>query len=83
MHSLVSLDKMAKKNITVAALMAKIRDLINDSLLHHLFLKSPYNFNMMCSAMDTMEDTDLAISAFLSQTAISEDGMLYLVTYGL
>ncbi len=64
-------------------LVRKIRDLINEGWKSNQYLYENRNisgWHMLCSAMDTIEDTDLAQKAYLS--LINEDksiGEKYLI----
>lgn len=59
--------------------MSKIRDLINSSRKQNILLQDNILWHMLCSCMDTVEDTELALESFLKlDTDSSDDGRNYL-----
>lgn len=49
----------------LSELMSCIRDLVNEPRQRAIVMSNTRNWNMLCSAMDAIEDTDLAIEAYL------------------
>ena len=63
--------------------MSKIRDLINSSRKQNILLQDNILWHMLCSCMDTVEDTELALESFLKlDTDNSNEGSNYLRIYG-
>lgn len=63
--------------------MSKIRDLINSSRKQNILLQDNILWHMLCSCMDTIEDTEEALENFLkSDTNSSDEGRNYLRIYG-
>ena len=63
--------------------MSKIRDLINSSRKRHTLLQDSTLWAMLCSCMDTIEDTEKALESFLKRDPDSSDeGKNYLCIYG-
>ena len=69
------------QNIT--QLISDIRDLINKPRKKHLLLKDSTTWNMLCSSLDVIEDTDYCLEAFLT-TDIDplDDSNKYMYVYG-
>lgn len=63
--------------------MSKIRDLINSSRKQNILLQDKILWHMLCSCMDTVEDTELALESFLKlDIGSSDEGKNYLCIYG-
>lgn len=63
--------------------MSKIRDLINSSRKQNILLQDNILWHMLCSCMDTIEDTEEALESFLKlDTDSSDKGRNYLRIYG-
>ena len=63
--------------------MSKIRDLINSSRKQNILLQNNILWHMLCSSMDTVEDTEEALESFLKlDTDSSHEGRNYLRIYG-
>ena len=63
--------------------VSEIRDLVNEPRKHHTLIENNALFLMLCSCMDTIQDTEKALDSFLTQKAGSSDiGMKYLRVYG-
>ena len=67
----------------ISQLISDIRDLINEPRKQHLLLKDSAAWNMLCSSLDVIEDTDYCLEAFLT-TDIDplDDGNKYMYVYG-
>src|SRR5258708_1852739 len=68
---------------TVESLMAQIRNSINEPRKHYELRQNKALFSQMASALDTIEDAELAIAAFATEEVSEGAGPLYLATYGL
>ena len=63
--------------------MSTIRDLINSPRKQHILFQDSILWAMLCSCMDTIEDTELALESFLNlDTDSSNEGRNYLRIYG-
>ena len=63
--------------------VSKIRDLINSSRKQNILLQDNILWHMLCSCMDTIEDTEEALESFLKlDTDSSNEGRNYLRIYG-
>lgn len=62
---------------------SKIRELINTPRIQHALLKDQAMWNQLCSSLDVIEDTDLAIKAYSNIKPASTNGEKYLFLYGL
>ena len=67
----------------ISQLSSDIRDLIDDPRKKHLLLKDSIAWNMLCSSLDVIEDTDCCLETFLT-TDIDhlDDGKKYMYVYG-
>ncbi len=61
----------------------KIRDLINEPRAQYALLKNPALWHQLCSALDVIEDTDLAIDSYSTGELAATNGAHYLAVYGL
>jgi ribosomal protein S15P/S13E len=61
----------------------KIRYFINRPRKQHLLLKDIKYWNQLCSSLYVIEDSDLAINAYLNREFSQDDGEKYLRIYGL
>ena len=67
----------------ISQLTSDIRDLIDDPRKKHLLLKDSIAWNMLCSSLDVIEDTDYCLEAFLTTDIDSlDDGNKYMYVYG-
>ena len=67
----------------ISQLTSNIRDLIDDPRKKHLLLKDSIAWNMLCSSLDVIEDTDYCLEAFLTTDIDSlDDGNKYMYVYG-
>ena len=69
-------------------LTEQIRDYINGPRMSYLLGQDLGNWNQICSSLDVIEDTDLAISAYLSgesddSRSVTAVGNQYLMLYGV
>ncbi|RLE31421.1 MAG: hypothetical protein DRJ61_11375 [Acidobacteria bacterium] len=73
---------MTDKSHTVAELESAIRDLINAPRKKNSLLKDSAYWNMLCSCLDAIGDTELALDAYAAVPDPKEDGALYILVYG-
>jgi hypothetical protein len=64
-------------------LTARIRDLINSPRKQSLLFKDRNAWLRLCSSLDAIGDTDLALASYLAEPFPSSWGALYLVVYGV
>jgi len=61
----------------------QIRDFINEPRAQHVLLRNRALWLQLCSALDVIEDSDLAIACFSAGEFPATDGARYLAAYGL
>lgn len=61
----------------------EIRDLINNTRKKYALLENRKFWNQMCSSLDVIEDTDLAIDSYLNNDFPKGEGSKYLQVYGV
>jgi hypothetical protein len=61
----------------------RIRDLINEPRTQYPLIKKKGLWQQLCSSLDVIGDTELAIAAYTSQKMGSDKGSVYLAVYGL
>ena len=67
----------------IAQLVDDIRELINRPRKQYALLQDEAMWAMLCSSMDTIEDTELCFDAFLTEDIDrAEDGVKYVFVYG-
>jgi hypothetical protein len=67
---------------SIATLVEKIRDLINSPRKQASLLADAASWNKLCSALDVIGDTELALDAYLGWESQTGDGENYLLVYG-
>lgn len=67
----------------IKTLESQIRDHINGARRQSEIMKQSANWNKLCSALDVVGDTELAIEAYPSLCTNQTDGANYLVVYGV
>lgn len=73
-----------RKESKVREAEQRLRKLVNIPLVQDRLMKNARHWQQLCSSMDVIGDTDLAVDAFLnSQVGERDYGMLYLHVYGL
>lgn len=70
-------------NSNIAELEQAIRDFINRPRQRHTLLQHAAAWNKLCSALDTIGDTDLAVCAYLDGSEATPVDVRYLLVYGL
>jgi hypothetical protein len=66
----------------IAELNRNIRDIINKPRKLSELLKVAATWNKLCSCLDTIGDTELALDAFLNNGNVGDNGKHYLLLYG-
>jgi hypothetical protein len=61
----------------------EIRDFINEPRKQFNLLKNPKFWNQLCSSLDVIGDSDLAIDAYINSEFGKDDGEKYLRLYGV
>ena len=62
----------------------RLRDVVNDTSIQDRLMGDSHRWRQLCSSMDAIGDTELAVAAYLTSTVgDGEPGKLYLQTYGL
>jgi hypothetical protein len=69
--------------VTLYELTDRIRDLATGPLLQTSLLKDRSAWLTLCSALDTIGDTDLALDAYTAESFPSTPGALYVLVYGI
>jgi hypothetical protein len=69
---------------TISELEGQIRDFINNPRKQHILLQDRAEWNKLCSSLDVIGDTELAIAAYIEDIhAPATDGQKYLILYGI
>lgn len=63
--------------------ISQIRDLINKPRKQHLLLKNHSLWNQLCSSLDVVQDTDIAMEAYLQNAFPQDEGEKYIRVYGI
>lgn len=61
----------------------RIRDFINNGRRQSNLLKNPGTWNKLCSSLDLIGDTQIAIDAYPQLFDVKEQGISYLIIYGI
>src|SRR3954464_15124749 len=75
-------ESSAKGSTTLAELESQVRELINERRRQHALINRDADWNIVCSALDVIGDTELALDAYLAIDGDPGDGMAYLQIYG-
>ncbi len=67
---------------TISELESEIRDIINNPRRQYVLLQNTAAWNMLCSCLDVIGDTELAFDAALKKRGVEDDGEKYLLVYG-
>lgn len=73
---------MSNRDQTIGSLEQEIRDYINHPRRRAILLSDLASWNMLCSALDVVGDTELALEAYLHWTKLDGAGEKYLLVYG-
>jgi len=68
---------------TVAEVAHRVRDLINEPRTHALLRRDEASFNVLCSCLDAIEDTQQGIDCYPVDSTERESGPLYVMLYGI
>jgi hypothetical protein len=68
---------------TISELESEIRDYINNPRKQHTLLKDRAAWNKLCSSLDVIGDTELALDAYAKMPEPESDGEKYIVLYGV
>lgn len=68
--------------MTLVDHVSAIRDRITTGRMERSLLARPRDWNVLCSALDVLEDTELALDSYLSFQPQGEPGACYLLVYG-
>jgi len=63
--------------------ISQIRDLINKPRKQHLLLKNNQFWSQLCSSLDVVQDTDIAMEAYLRNAFPADEGEKYIRVYGI
>ena len=74
---------LPKNMMSIQSLEGRIREFINSARRQSVLLKTPDAWNMLCSSLDLIGDTQLAIDSYPQFHNIQADGASYLVVYGI
>ncbi len=72
---------MVESHITIEHLEKDIRERINDRRRQHQLLSKKADWNVLCSALDVVGDTELGLNAYLKHPPIEDIGTCYLHVY--
>jgi hypothetical protein len=61
----------------------RIRDFINNGRRQSNLLKDSATWNKLCSSLDLIGDTQIAIDAYPQLFSVKEEGVSYLIVYGI
>jgi hypothetical protein len=67
---------------SISELETEIRDFINRPRRRHELVADPASWNTLCSALDVISDTELALESYTSWEHGCRDGEKYLLVYG-
>jgi hypothetical protein len=67
----------------IFAAISELRNIVNAPRLQQVLMRSQTTWHKLCSAMDTIEDTGMAVRAYSSGEDTRDKGLLYLQTYGV
>lgn len=67
----------------ISKLESNIRDLINSARTQRILLNDPESWNTLCSSLDLIGDSQLAIEAYPGLCATRDTGASYLIIYGI
>lgn len=66
----------------IERLISEIRDVINKPRKQQLLLKDDRFWNQLCSSLDVIQDTDIALDDYMENDFPKSEGQKYLVVYG-
>jgi hypothetical protein len=68
---------------SISELEQVVRDHINRTRKQHTLLKDPAAWNQLCSSLDVIGDTELAIDAYDAAPETDDAGATYILVYGV
>lgn len=68
--------------MSISDLETKIRDRINSARKQNELLDRTADWNRLCSSLDIVGDTELALDSYLNLSAVDDIGLCYLHVYG-
>jgi hypothetical protein len=74
---------MTQYTLSIIKLTEAIRERINEPKLNDLLASNERAWLQLCSCLDALEDSDLAISAYLAGRPTGSPGAKYLAVYGV
>ncbi len=74
---------MTKENISISDSASSVRGFIDAPWMQHICKEDIAYWHMLCSSLDAIEDTELAIDAYFSSSDDIEVGTNYLLIYGI
>lgn len=69
--------------MSIQNLEDRIREFINSGRRQDVLLKNPSAWNKLCSSLDLIGDTQLAIDSYPQFHNVQDDGAIYLIVYGI
>jgi hypothetical protein len=69
--------------LTLYDLIKWIRDYVGDPHHQPRLMADEFSWNQLCAAMDTIEDTDAAVDAYVRHDFPTDTGEKYLRIYGI
>ena len=69
--------------VTTSELEQEIRNIINDPRTHVQLSRDPSAFSKLCSSLDVLGDTELALDAYLGGNEHASFGEKYLFVFGV
>ena len=69
--------------MSIQSLEDRIRGFINSGRRQSILLKTPDAWNKLCSSLDLIGDTQLAIESYPQLHNVKDDGASYLIVYGI
>lgn len=69
--------------IKIHALESRIRDFISSGRRQSSLLKDPAAWNKLCSSLDLIGDTQIAIDTYPQLCSVRQQGVSYLIVYGI
>ena len=73
---------MTKTKISITKLVSRIRGFVEPPGMKNILVKES-SWDMLCSSLDTIEDIELAIGAYLDWSGEEKLGTYYLLIYGI
>jgi hypothetical protein len=68
---------------SITELMVSIRECVNDTIVKNHLIQNTGKWHQICSCMDSIEDTELAVESYIKNYEPKDEGEKYLLLYGL